>query len=127
LSYSSGDSEKKASSTEEDDPEKIRAVAETEALPIVHASVKASCNASSSSPSESSSYFVSQEDLVAAAAKLGASGAKLIGGNIVGVGYFNKRTDTVVAFSQEYSRVSYPLRNVCIFSRIQIHPRTHTG
>ena len=36
-----------------------------------------------------------------------------------------KRTDTVVAFTQEYSRVSYPLENVSTLSKVQAHPRTH--
>ena len=35
-----------------------------------------------------------------------------------------KRADIVVAFTQEYSRVSYPLRNVSILSKTFIHPRT---
>ena len=36
-----------------------------------------------------------------------------------------KRTDTDVAFTQEYSRVSYPLENVSTLSKVQAHPRTH--
>ena len=36
-----------------------------------------------------------------------------------------KRTDTAVAFTQEYSRVSYPLENVSTLSKVQAHPRTH--
>jgi hypothetical protein len=49
-----------------------------EDLPVVHASVKAS-----HSSSKSNGYFVSQEDPIAAAAELGASGTKLIIGNVV--------------------------------------------
>jgi hypothetical protein len=64
-SSSSRDSGKKISSMEED-------------LPVVHASVKAS-----HSSSKSNGYFVSQEDPIAAAAELGASGTKLIIGNVV--------------------------------------------
>ena len=37
-----------------------------------------------------------------------------------------KRTDTAVAFTQEYSRVSYPLRNMSTLW-VQDHPRTHTS
>ena len=36
-----------------------------------------------------------------------------------------KRTDTDVASTQEYSRVSYPLENVSTLSKVQAHPRTH--
>jgi hypothetical protein len=58
---------------------------EDEALPTAHAPVKASRGSSSTNSSKSNSYFVSEEDPVAAAAtELGASGAKLIGGNIIG-------------------------------------------
>ena len=38
-----------------------------------------------------------------------------------------KRTDTDVAFTQEYSRVSYPLENVSTLSTGLDYPRTHTG
>ena len=38
-----------------------------------------------------------------------------------------KRTDTVVAFTQEYSRVSYPLGNVSTLPTGLGCPRTHTG
>ena len=39
-----------------------------------------------------------------------------------------KRTDTAVAFTQEYSRVSYPLRNVSILSTCSGSSKdTHTG
>ena len=38
-----------------------------------------------------------------------------------------KRTDTVVAFTQEYSRVSYPLGNVSILPTGSDYLRTHTG
>ena len=38
---------------------------------------------------------------------------------------FCKRTDTVVAFTQEYSRVSYPLRNVSTLSTGSGYQRTH--
>ena len=37
-----------------------------------------------------------------------------------------KRPDTVVAFTQVYSRVSYPLRTLVRYLRFQAHPRTHT-
>ena len=37
-----------------------------------------------------------------------------------------KRTDTAVAFTQEYSRVSYPLGNVSALSTGSNSPRTHT-
>ena len=36
-----------------------------------------------------------------------------------------KRTDTAVAFTQEYSRVSYPLGNVSTLSTGSDSPRTH--
>ena len=40
----------------------------------------------------------------------------------------HKRTDTAVAFTQEYSRVSYPLRNVSILSTCSGSSKdTHTG
>ena len=38
-----------------------------------------------------------------------------------------KRTDTAVAFTQEYSRVSYPLGNVSTLSMGSDSLRTHTG
>ena len=39
-----------------------------------------------------------------------------------------KRTDTAVAFTQEYSRVSYPLRNVSTLSRgLGSSKNTHAG
>jgi hypothetical protein len=38
-----------------------------------------------------------------------------------------KRTDTFVVFTQEYSRVSYPQRNVSTLSTVQVHLRTHTS
>ncbi|RLM92495.1 hypothetical protein C2845_PM08G12790 [Panicum miliaceum] len=78
------DSEKKTSSAEEDDQEKTRAGGETETLPTIHIPVKAGCDASSSSPSKSSNYFVIHGDPIATAAKLGASEAKLIGSKIIG-------------------------------------------
>src|SRR6185369_1707708 len=37
-----------------------------------------------------------------------------------------KRTDTTVAFTQEYSKVSYPLGNVSTLSTGSDSPRTHT-
>lgn len=42
----------------------------------------------SSSESESEALFVSQEDPASAAAELGASGAKLIGGSVLGLLWF---------------------------------------
>lgn len=54
------------------------------------APVKASCGFSSSS-SESNSYFIGQEDTVDVAAELGASGSKLIGGNIIGSLHFESQ------------------------------------
>ena len=39
----------------------------------------------------------------------------------------HKRTDTAVAFTQEYSRVLYPLRNVSTLHTGSGCPRTHTG
>ena len=38
-----------------------------------------------------------------------------------------KRTDTTVAFTQEYSRVSYPLGNVSTLPTGSSYPRTHTS
>ena len=35
-----------------------------------------------------------------------------------------KRTNIVITFTQEYSRVLYPLRNLSILSKVRIHPRT---
>ena len=46
-------------------------------------------------------------------------GAKFAGGILVlcnGKNKIRKRTDTAFAFTQEYSRVSYPLRNVSTLS-----------
>ena len=37
-----------------------------------------------------------------------------------------KRTDTAITFTQEYSRVSYPLRNMSTLSTGSGCPRTHT-
>ena len=40
----------------------------------------------------------------------------------------HKRTDTAVAFTQEYSKVSYPLRNVSTLSMSSGSSKdTHTG
>jgi hypothetical protein len=72
LSSSSGGSGKEASFAGDDDQEntmRARATAGRD---------------SSSSSSKSNGYFIFHEDPVAAAAKLGASGANLIGGNKIG-------------------------------------------
>lgn len=53
---------------------------EAEARPTIHVTVKAGSDATPSSPYESSGFFISREDPVAAVAMLGASEAKLIGG-----------------------------------------------
>lgn len=63
--------QKKASSIEDDDQEKA-----------MHAPAKAT--RSSSTSSECNGYFISLEDPAVAAVELGASGAKLIGGNVIG-------------------------------------------
>ena len=39
---------------------------------------------------------------------------------------FRKHTDTAVAFTQEYSRVSYPLGNMSTLPTGSDSPRTHT-
>ena len=52
-----------------------------------------------------------------------ALGSALVFCNVMNKIY--KRTDSDVAFTQEYSRVSYPIGNVSTLSKVQAHPRTH--
>lgn len=90
-SSSSDGSERRVSSKEEGDPEEMWMEEEAEACPTIHVSTKTGSDADLSSPMESSNFFISQDDPVAAAADLGASEAKLIGGQIVGSLHFESR------------------------------------
>jgi hypothetical protein len=64
---------------------------------------------SSSSSSESNDYFISTEDPVAAVAELGASGANLIGSNIVGSLWFEKQDREREFLSQARASFYFPL------------------
>jgi hypothetical protein len=58
---------------------------------IPHATTKTNSDEAPSSPFESSIYFVSKEDPAIAAVELGASAAKLIGGNTICSFHFQSR------------------------------------
>jgi hypothetical protein len=104
-----GDTEKKTSSTDEDDQKKTQEGGETETLPTIDIPEKVGCDASSSSPSKSSNYFVSQGDPIATAAELGALEAKLIGSKIIDSLHFESHDREHNFLSQAGASFYFPL------------------